>query len=201
MGRRVLIAALALVVVLALAGGSLVTLSLRGNSATLFSDALTTDAGHWPTNSSCTFQPDGYHIVDGYICYADVGTYGDAGISVQVRQVSGSSADAYSGVALRRVSAGNLYTFGITSSGQWVFVKTVGDSATAVAGPQTSAAINRGLGAANTLQVRASGSHFDLFVNGTQVGSANDATFKSGLCGLFVDQTIESAFTQFQVTR
>jgi hypothetical protein len=197
----ILIAALAVVVVLALAGGGLVVLSSRGNSAVLFSDPLTTDTGHWPTNSSCTFQPDGYHIVDGYICYADSGTYGNVTISVQTRQVTGAGADAYSGIALRRVSAGNLYTFGITSSGQWMFVKTVDDSATAVAGPQSSAAINRGLGAANTVEVHASGSHFDLFVNGTQVGSADDATFKSGLCGLFVDQSIESAFTLFQVSR
>ncbi len=190
----------AVIMALAFAGAGIASLSSHGGSV-LFKDALLTDTGHWPSDASCTFQSDGYHIADGHICYASVGAFGDATFSVRLRQVSSAGADGYSGIALRRVSKGNLYTFGVTPAGEWAFVKTVNDTTTVVAGPRSSDAVHTGLNTSNTLEVRASGAHFDLFVNGTQVGTADDSTFAAGLCGLFADPGIESAFTEFQVSR
>jgi hypothetical protein len=201
--RRWLIVCLvvASVIVLAGAGAAMAALTSR-NGPVLFSDALTSDSGHWPTDASCSFQPDGYHIADGRICYADAGDFSNADVSVQLRQVSGPTAGVFSGIAFRRVSQGNLYTFGISAGGQWAFTKTVNGQQVALAGtPLSSSAIHQGLASANTLEVRATGSHFEFAVNGTQVGSADDTTFTSGICGLFADQGIETSFTSFQVSK
>jgi len=201
--RLPIVIGIVVVVVLLLGGAGAAIAAISSRSTTvLFQDALTSDSGHWPSTASCTFQSDGYHILDGHICYADTDNFGNADISVQLQQVSGTGDNAYSGVAVRRVSQGNLYTFGITTGGQWAFVKTVNDEQTALGGsPQASGAIHKGLGSSNTLEVRAHGSHFDLFVNGTQVGAVDDSTFSTGRCGLFADQGIETTFTSFQVSK
>jgi hypothetical protein len=63
-------------------------------------------------------------------------------------------------------------------------------------------AIKRGLNATNTLEVKAQGSLFTFFVNGTQVGHATDATIATaGKCGLAGNDGIEVVFTNFSLTR
>ena len=67
--------------------------------------------------------------------------------------------------------------FGITSSGQWFFYPSyqpelrIGPEA---AQTTPNAAIKKGIGATNTLEVKVHGLHFDFFINGVDVGTGDD---------------------------
>jgi hypothetical protein len=165
----------------------------------VFQDPLTSDTNGWSTGGQCNFASDGYHIKNGYICYAPAGNEGDATFSVDVKQLSGSTANTDSGITLRRTSQGNYYQFGIDGNSEWDFGKAIGDKFTSIVDLTPNAAIHGGLNTANTLQVVAKGSHFDFFVNGTKVGQADDSTFTTGKCGLFVTENAESVFTNMSV--
>lgn len=62
-----------------------------------------------------------------------------------------------------------------------------------------NAAIHGGYNVENTLEVQAIGSHFEFFVNGTQVGQADDTWFQVGEVGLTGDQDIEVVFTNITI--
>jgi hypothetical protein len=49
--------------------------------------------------------------------------------------------------------------------------------------------------------VRSLGSHFDFFVNGTQVGQIDDASYPTGEVGLEGSQNCEVVFTNLAITR
>ncbi|HZC79636.1 MAG TPA: family 16 glycoside hydrolase, partial [Ktedonobacterales bacterium] len=170
-------------------------------SNVIYSNALTSAASDWSTGGQCNFASDGYHIKNGFICYAPAGDLGDATATVDVKQLSGSTTAADYGIALRRTSQGNYYQFGIDGNSEWDFGKVVGGTFKSLVDPTSNAAIHGGLNTANTLQVVAKGSHFDFFVNGTKVGQADDTTFASGKSGLFVSEQAEAVFTNLKITK
>lgn len=166
----------------------------------LFHDPLTYDAGNWAlVVAHCQFADGGYQISNGHICYAPAGTISDAAISVRARQTAGITTRIYA-IVLRRASKGNFYAFAIDSNSHWVFYKVVNDYSTRLVDFTASDAIKGGLNTTNTLLVRAKGSHFDCYVNGVEVGSADDSTFTSGRAGLWVGDAISVVFNDFKVT-
>lgn len=52
-----------------------------------------------------------------------------------------------------------------------------------ILGSDSSSAIHTGMGAGNTIEVRAVGTRFTLLVNGQQVRQGNDSSLASGVCG------------------
>lgn len=166
---------------------------------TLYQNALTSPAPGWANsaNSGCQFAAGGYRLYDGAECFAPVAAQRDDNISVRVKQVSMSVSGLTFGIAFRANGSGNSqYIFIITSTGEWIFGVMGGDRH--YVGPKASAAIHRGLGADNTLAVHISGTHFEFFINGTDVGGADDSSFSSGYCGLMVDP-FQSDY-QYEVT-
>lgn len=166
----------------------------------LFQDPLTTKAHDWPNDEHCAFASDGYHVRDGYECYAPTAQQRDITVSVQARQVSGPT-DHHYGLGLRLTAAGDEYLFAIDSSGHWLFGKYVAGAFTAIIQPTSNAAIKQGINTANTLTVRAIGSHFEFAVNGVAVGSADDATLAAGYCGVEGSSGIEVIFTSLKIVK
>lgn len=164
-----------------------------------FQDPLTSNTNDWPVDSYCFFQNSAYHIRDGYLCYAPIGSLTDQSVSVDVQQVSGPNGWFY-GLALRRTSKGNSYVFDIDSNGDWLFGKDVNGTYSNILRPRPNPAIKTGLNAINTLLVRAKGPHFDFSINGTNVGEEDDSTFATGICGVHGDPHLEAAFSNFVVS-
>lgn len=208
--RRNLLSLVVIIIIAACAGGYVIFLghgrqsnnsSQTPNSGTnvLFSDPLTSNANGWASDAHCFFQDNTYHIKDNFLCYAPAGNFSDANITVQAKQVAGSLRYGY-GIVFRRTSTGNWYKFDIDGNSQWAFFKSVKGTETAIVDFAPSPAINGGLNTVNTLKVQAKGSHFEFFVNGTDVGGADDTTFTSGLSGLAAGGPIEVAYTNFEIT-
>ncbi len=171
-------------------------------SNVIFSDPLTSNANGWgDSNGHCFFQDNSYHIKNNYICYAPAGNITDANVTVQVEQVAGPLLYPY-GIVFRRTSTGNWYEFDIDSNSKWTFVKTVNETTTTIVDYTPNAAIKGGLHTLNTLLVKIKGTHFEFFVNGTQVGQADDTTFASGKIGLSAGgAATEVAYTNFEIDK
>ena len=167
----------------------------------LFHDALTTKTYDWTNDQHCSFAPDGYHVRDGYECYAPTATQRDITLSATARQLSGPTDRRY-GLGLRLNAAGDEYLFAIDSNGHWLFGKHIAGVFTAIVPPTASAAIKQGLGSTNTLTVRAIGSHFEFAVNGTPVGAVdNTALDAAGYCGVEGSRGIEIVFTSLTIAK
>jgi hypothetical protein len=167
---------------------------------TIYENSLTTAQSDWRNDSNCTFKPDGYHITAAFICYAPPEDVGNVVVSVTAKQISGVTNQFY-GLVLRRTSTGNYYAFEIDGNGKWVFDVVKDNTLTRLVDVTANSAIQPGLGAANILQVRAVGSHFEFSVNGTQVGQIDDSTFSSGLLGLGGKDGLDVAYTNFKATQ
>lgn len=169
------------------------------NETILFQDPLTSNTNGWANDSHCFFQNNSYHIKDNYVCYTPIDNVVDETISVQVKQVAGSVLYPY-GIVFRRESPGNWYEFDIDSNGKWVFFKAVNRTPTRLVNYTANAAIKRGLNTTNTLMVQFKGSLFTFFINGTQVGTAQDTTLSFGGSGLEAGLGVEAAFNNLLIT-
>jgi hypothetical protein len=166
----------------------------------VYSNALTTASEGWNTGSNCGFKSDGYHINGSFICYAPTNPVGDGTITVTAKQLSGPTDSAY-GIVFRRASKGNYYAFEVDGGGHWIFYKTINGTASTINDFKLDPAIKTGLNAGNVLQVHASGTSFAFSVNGTQVGSATDTTFSSGLVGLDGNTGLDVVYSNIKVTK
>lgn len=181
-------------------GISFTVLSALSQHALPFQDALTSNTNGWKeANGQCFFQDNSYHIENGYTCFAPVVQASDVNITVQARQLSGPLTQHY-GIVFRHVDDNNWYEFILNSDTEWGFYKTLNGTEAAIVQDTINPAINGNLNSANTLRVQAKGSHFIFFVNGTQVGEAEDSAFASGRSGLFAGGYIEVAFNNFEIT-
>ncbi|HEV2457135.1 MAG TPA: hypothetical protein VGS80_02135 [Ktedonobacterales bacterium] len=187
----------AVIVLAVIVVGALVYNAVKGD--TVYSSALTGTVRDWPNTGGCSPESDGYHITAGVACYPDLADQNDVTLTVAVKQLSGDQGQPY-GVSFRRVSQGNRYFFDIDSNGEWGFGKSVSSTDSFIVDATTNAAIHTGLNASNTLQVQAKGSHFTFFVNGTQVGQGDDATYVSGKWGLEGANNIEVMFNNITIT-
>jgi len=168
----------------------------------IYSDPLTLGATSMTGTQHCIVQSDGLHVHDNFACFVPAGTLTDVDMTVQVKQISGKTTAPH-GIAVRRSSSG-WYEFDITGNSEYVIAKCVGSTcatATTLVDFTKSAAITGGLNATNTLEVRAVGSHFDFYVNGTKVGGVDDASFAAGEVGLSSDTGIEVVYTNLKITK
>jgi serine/threonine protein kinase len=153
----------------------------------LLSDPLNNpDANTWPNDgTNCSFTNNAYFVTASGTntlqpCLSGNLHYGDAAIEVDVTLIS--SADA--GLLLRASADGNqFYDFEITSQNQF-FLRYRNNNRYTFLIPNTASSAIQGVGSKNTLLVIASGSHFQLFINGTFVDAADDSTFASGQPGM-----------------
>jgi hypothetical protein len=166
----------------------------------IYENSLTRTDYHWPVNTICSFASDGYHIKLGYICYAPVDALADADMSVAVNQIRGMTTLAH-GIVFRRESEGNYYEFAINSKSEWVFTRCALGDCIEIGDVTVNAAIQDGLNTKNTLEVRAIGSYFDFFVNGTQVGQANDARLGAGTIGMTGSDFVEVVYNNITVIK
>lgn len=181
----------------------------RPHLVTVFQDSLTSNRNSWYNDgANCFFQSDGYHIRNGYECYAPIASQSSVNISVQVKQIAGATVDY--GVGFRSNGAQNAsfseYCMYITETGQWSVLKVSNMQLSTLIPKTTTSAIHQGLNRVNTLEIDASGSRFTFFINGVRVGSATDGSFSSGKIGLEVDPNstgtgLEVVYTNFKVTK
>lgn len=169
------------------------------NANVIFHDDFSSSSSGWTNDSHCYYGADGYHIPDGYICYAPTGEVGDAIVSADMKQTAGETNWFY-GIVFRRVSKGNFYEMSIDSNGKWLFDKVVNDQTVELMPYVHSDAIHAGLNASNHLEARAIGTHFEFYINGVQVGHFDDSTYGKGLCGVeggSPEGQVQVVFTQF----
>jgi hypothetical protein len=199
---------------LASRGGQTTAHGTPGPSIVYQSDMKKGD-GRWPDGSDCGFQADGYHITTNATCLVSIAAMTDGAVSADVKQVMGAT-DGPRGIELRRATPGNFYEFAIDGQGNWGFLKytngvgtyvntpgaTLGATPSATpGGVSPNAAIKSGVNVPNHLEVRASGSHFEFFVNGTKVGERDDTSYASGIPGLSGARNAEVVYTNFKVTQ
>ncbi|HEX6818174.1 MAG TPA: hypothetical protein VF120_07355 [Ktedonobacterales bacterium] len=156
----------------------------------------------WPNSNGCAFAGGGYQITNNSTCIATYSNVpNDLSIDATVVQATGPTTVPH-GIALRRIDPDDYYVFGITSAGSWIFVKYAANKAPqAIKGYQTNSAIKTGLGATNTLEVRAQGGNFYFFVNGTSVGQASDNSYASGLPGLTGNSGSTIEYANFKLSK
>jgi hypothetical protein len=182
----------------------------------IYQDPLTSPSdlldGGWGDVPSvgCFFGSGGYHLKSVDYClipstlFQDAtSNVQDADITVQVKQISGSTTQLY-GIGLGPKD--QLYRFNVESAGKWSFRACHGANCAADVGLTASPAIHAGLGATNTLEVRVVGFHFDFFVNGTKVGQADDRTYSTaptvspGQIALAGGDGMEVVFSNLKIT-
>ena len=141
--------------------------------------SLATADRSWPSSSHSFFANGGYELAGAWIAYAPSGQFQDGSVSVQTRQISGAPTQFY-GLLLRGQGDNLFYFFGVNSSQQWTFSVVRNGNGSPISGQTTDAHIKAGLNASNTLTVRATGGHFVFYVNGAQVGQADDGSIAAG---------------------
>ncbi|HEX2347186.1 MAG TPA: protein kinase [Ktedonobacterales bacterium] len=140
---------------------------------------LTSATRSWPNSAHSFFANGGYELTGAWIAYAPSGRFGDGSVSTQARQVSGAS-NLFYGLLLRGAGNNLYYFYGVNGSQQWTFALVRDGNGQPIVAATTDTHINAGLNATNTLTVRAAGSHFTFYINGAQVGQADDATIAAG---------------------
>lgn len=179
--------------------------TLAANGRT-FTDSLNgaTNTG-WSTDAYCFFKNGTYHVKPGsqygsYTCFAPAGTFSNFDLRVSAQEVSGPLNYGY-GLAFRRQSAHNFYTFVVASNGEAWFGKFTNGTYSRLSPFWSLRTFALGFNAANTLRVTAQGSTFSFYVNNVQAGSVSDATYTSGYVGLSAgDTNLEAAFSNFSIT-
>jgi hypothetical protein len=174
------------------------------NETVLYQDSMTDSPSDWANDSHCAAKTDGYHVMGGYVCNApDSASAPNVDITVTVKGVKTGSNTAYA-IIFRHKSSGNFYAYEITPDGQWGIFKFVDGNVSVISDYQSSAVIQTGAGATNEMRVLAVGSHFVFYVNGQQVGVADDSTFTSGGVGLANDDSdakSDIVFTNLKVAQ
>ncbi|HET8906269.1 MAG TPA: hypothetical protein VFN11_04825 [Ktedonobacterales bacterium] len=158
---------------------------------------MTSNANGWP--GYCPIKPDGMHVDTETFCAAPYPAYADGTISVQAKQIKGSTLQGYAVIYRLDESTVSWYAFLIDGNGKWRAFKVTNGQATFFEPFTANAAIHKGIGATNTLSVQVKGSHFDYFVNGTKVGQANDSSLTTGEGGVFGGIGIEVVYTNFSI--
>jgi hypothetical protein len=154
----------------------------------------------WSQDDNCFYSGGGYHIKNGYFCFAPAGDQADVSITVDAKQISGDTTLPY-GIGFRRPAQGKHYEFDVDSASEWVFYSCDPTTCSPVVDYTKNSAIHGGLNTTNTLSVTAKGSHFDFFVNGTKVGQADDTTYATGELGLLGSENAEIVFANLLVTK
>jgi hypothetical protein len=133
------------------------------------------------------------------VCIPAISAVTDAAIAVTVVQSGGDIREFY-GIAFRESGQDNYYLFAISGRGRWGLLLYANGAATPLVTSTANVAIQTGIGASNRLEVVAQGSQFGFFVNGKQVGTASDTSYRGGIFGLAGADNTEVVFTDLTVT-
>jgi hypothetical protein len=161
-------------------------------------DTLTVETSHWTVELPyCQFVEGGYQVTASACISAYSGDEGRVQVDVRVAQ---AEQDALVGLVLRNGRGDNYYVFGLTLDGDtfdgdWEFAKVVnGEGAVIATG--SDPAIQRASGRVNTLRAEFAGKRFTFWVNGAQIGKAEEATFSGlGELGLNAGGNSSAVFT------
>jgi hypothetical protein len=171
----------------------------------IFSDPLTSNANGWADDQHCFFRSDGYHIkttADGWECYAPTDVPGNFTAQVQVKQINGPTNIGF-GIRFRRNGQGNDYGFDVDGYGHWAIFKCASGNCSPLSNWSPSGGnVLAGLNQENTLEVSASGSHFEFIANGKQIGQIYDPAYTSGGLGLDVaGPNVEAVFSNLVINQ
>ncbi|MBC7249373.1 MAG: DUF1080 domain-containing protein [Anaerolineae bacterium] len=110
--------------------------------------------------------------------------FDDFAVEVEAQKITGPDVNSQ-GIAFRIQDAKNYYSFNVSSTGMYRFVRVVDSEWTTLVDWTNSPAINKGEGL-NHLRVICNGSRFSFYVNGVHLTDATDDTFASGDIALWV---------------
>ncbi|MGH2487558.1 MAG: hypothetical protein ACRDHE_16270 [Ktedonobacterales bacterium] len=217
-GRSRLLAAVVaglLVVVCAVSCGALYLINTHSKPATIeplpgvtatlhgsltYVSAFTSGVDNWAEDSNCHIRRDGYHVKNGYVCWAPLQNVFDVDVYVRVKLVSGP-ATRIVGVVFRGFDGNNFYSFGVNANGDWAAIVCVNSTCKPLAGFTRDTAVQAGIGATNALEVEVTGTSFTFFVNGAKVGEADDSSVGTGMVGLYAEQGAEASFTNLMIAQ
>jgi hypothetical protein len=166
----------------------------------VYSSPLDIHTTGWEHQDGCNFEADGLHVTDNFTCFAPITEQTDVEVSVTLKQISGPTFKWAGGISLRSTPA-TAYQFVATSDGSWAFFKCLKDQQYCTPLVQKdSSVLHTGLGATNTLDITARGSHFEFAINGTASGSFDDTTFPAGIEGVVGNDGVEVVFTNLTIT-
>ena len=158
-------------------------------------------------NTSCTFADGAYHAQakPGYFgpCYASATNFSDLLLQVQMTVVSGHSG----GVVFRADDTKDYeYQFRISTDGTYILNKYIienGKPATQPLLSGSSPTIVQGAHQPNLVAVLAQGDAIAIYINKKYVANTNDATYRQGQIGVYVDSdpssVVDVAFSKLQV--
>jgi hypothetical protein len=171
-----------------------------------YSNPLTGQPAGWGENDGCSAGGDAYHVAppgnSGLTCFAPAGRYTSVFVQVTA-QLSSGSASGWYGVAFRQADLGDAYIFAINASGQ-ASVLLISNGTVSQLSDTWAYATRPNMTIASPtnqheLAVEAKGSTITCSVDGTQVGTLNDAHYAVGAVGLYADPVVDAAFTNFSV--
>jgi hypothetical protein len=131
--------------------------------------------------------------------------YGDVSLCATVMAPATAKAEnEAAGVTFWGTSPSVYYLFEVTTDGQFFVGSNNGTAWTVLFARQTNAAVAKGVGVSNTLQVTTKGNLATFYVNGTQVATLTGvAPAGGGTVGIYSDSSTTSAqvmdFTDFQI--
>ena len=141
-----------------------------------------TKAAHWDQDNNCTFQSDGYHVLEGnsvHGCKESANTYQNMAITVDMRILSGHSGGIFFRVTTDVFNNYSGYLFEVDSTGRYKISRS--QDFTLDFHPlqdwTASSALKKGTQATNTLQVIAQASGLSFYANGVFLVRLTDTTF------------------------
>jgi hypothetical protein len=165
----------------------------------LLNDPLTSDAYGWSSSTShCYFDQDGYHINNGYMCFAPIGAIADGVVTVTVKEIAGPTKYPY-GITFRYNKPDAHYTFAIDANSKWALFRVENGQTERLRDYTYNAAIHGGLNVKNILSVEFRGQHFTCKVNDVTVGEFTDpgSSLGAGKVGLEAGDNVNAVFTDF----
>lgn len=170
-----------------------------------FEDTLASNTHNWLSDNQCFFKDGAYHALPGpgagsILCVAPAGTFADFDLHVTAQETAGPLDYPY-GLAFRRASAGNFYTFMVDGDGLSWFGKYADGRYQRLSPYWAVLGFPHRLNAPVTLRVVAKGADFSFFVHDTQVGTASDTSYAGGAVGVFSGYCqVNAAFTGFGIS-
>jgi hypothetical protein len=134
-----------------------------------------------------------------------VNQYGDLSLCATVSAPATAKAEnEAAGITFWGIGPGTYYLFEVTVDGQFYVGSNNNGSFTTLFAKQANAAVAKGVGVSNNLQVTTKGNLATFYVNGTQVGTITGvAPSGGGNVGIYSETSTTSAepmdFTDFQI--
>lgn len=165
----------------------------------VFQDSMSKPSSQWGQSGRSYFSNGGFEINGAWLVFSPANALSNGTVSVRLRQIGGVS-DQFYGLVIRAQNNESYYVFGLSESQQWSFQRVAHGGHTMIVAPTTDAHIKRGPNASNTITVVMRGSHFTFYVNGVQIGQADDSAYASGTTGIVnIVSRLQVVYNDFSV--